>query len=363
MTLLDLSIVNVALPSLRTGLGADDSDLQWIVAGYALAFGVLLVPAGRLGDARSRRTVFVAGVALFTAVQRRRGRRARPDTAGGRAGAAGPRRRADQLRRSPGSSRTCSAGPSGPGLRPVRRHHRRLHRDRTAARRSAGRSGRARPRLAAGVLRQRADRGPADTAGPAAAAAQRIGRANVSRSTRSAWCCSPPPWCSCCCRWSRASRMQSLADRPWWLLGIAAVLLAGFYGWERFWTADGRETLVDLSLTKVRSYVFGLSPRRVLLRRLHLDLPGDHALPAGRAGLQRAGGRRDPDPVRGRLGGGRARRRPLDQPARSGGWSSRAGAGHHRAVGHRPAGAADRRPRRASSWPRRSWSPASAAAW
>jgi MFS family permease len=66
MTLLDLSIVNVALPSLRTSLGASDSDLQWIIAGYALAFGVVLVPAGRLGDARSRRTVFLAGVALFT---------------------------------------------------------------------------------------------------------------------------------------------------------------------------------------------------------------------------------------------------------------------------------------------------------
>ena len=54
MTLLDVSIVNVALPTLRAGLGADDSDVQWIVAGYALAFGVALVPMGRLGDARSR---------------------------------------------------------------------------------------------------------------------------------------------------------------------------------------------------------------------------------------------------------------------------------------------------------------------
>src|SRR3712207_7633607 len=62
MTLLDLSIVNVALPSLRTSIQASDSDLQWIIAGYALAFGVVLVPAGRLGDARSRRTVFLVGV-------------------------------------------------------------------------------------------------------------------------------------------------------------------------------------------------------------------------------------------------------------------------------------------------------------
>ncbi|MGH3425149.1 MAG: MFS transporter, partial [Nocardioidaceae bacterium] len=66
MTLLDVSIVNVALPSVRQSLGADDSDLQWIVAGYALAFGVVLVPAGRLGDARSRRAVFAVGVAVFT---------------------------------------------------------------------------------------------------------------------------------------------------------------------------------------------------------------------------------------------------------------------------------------------------------
>jgi EmrB/QacA subfamily drug resistance transporter len=66
MTLLDVSIVNVALPSIRTGLHADESALQWIVSGYALAFGLVLVPAGRLGDARSRRGVFMFGLTLFT---------------------------------------------------------------------------------------------------------------------------------------------------------------------------------------------------------------------------------------------------------------------------------------------------------
>ncbi len=66
MTLLDVSIVNVALPSIRSGIGADESDVQWIVAGYALAFGMVLVPAGRLGDARSRRGVFAFGLGLFT---------------------------------------------------------------------------------------------------------------------------------------------------------------------------------------------------------------------------------------------------------------------------------------------------------
>src|SRR3954463_1194873 len=67
MTLLDVSIVNVALPSLRDGLDASPSDLQWISSGYALAFGLVLVPAGRLGDVRGRRRGFITGVALFTA--------------------------------------------------------------------------------------------------------------------------------------------------------------------------------------------------------------------------------------------------------------------------------------------------------
>ncbi|QXJ19934.1 MFS transporter [Actinomadura graeca] len=67
MSLLDVSIVNVALPSIREGLHASDAALQWIVSGYALTFGLVLVPAGRLGDARSRRAVFMAGLAMFTA--------------------------------------------------------------------------------------------------------------------------------------------------------------------------------------------------------------------------------------------------------------------------------------------------------
>jgi MFS family permease len=65
MTLLDVSIVNVALPSIQTGVDATPSDLQWVVSGYALAFGLTLVPAGRLGDVLGRRTVFVVGVVLF----------------------------------------------------------------------------------------------------------------------------------------------------------------------------------------------------------------------------------------------------------------------------------------------------------
>mgnify|MGYP001337767614 CR=1 FL=1 len=67
MTLLDISIVNVALPSIRAGLHASESALQWTLSGYALTFGLVLVPVGRLGDAWSRRAVFMIGLALFTA--------------------------------------------------------------------------------------------------------------------------------------------------------------------------------------------------------------------------------------------------------------------------------------------------------
>ena len=66
MVLLDVSIVNVALPSIRTGLAASQSELQWVVSGYALTFGLLLVPAGRVGDVRGRRTMFVVALGLFT---------------------------------------------------------------------------------------------------------------------------------------------------------------------------------------------------------------------------------------------------------------------------------------------------------
>ncbi|WP_426514618.1 MFS transporter [Dactylosporangium sp. McL0621] len=66
MTLLDVSIVNVALPSIKQSLALSAGGLQWVLSGYALTFGLLLVPAGRFGDARGRRNVFIAGLAAFT---------------------------------------------------------------------------------------------------------------------------------------------------------------------------------------------------------------------------------------------------------------------------------------------------------
>jgi EmrB/QacA subfamily drug resistance transporter len=65
MSLLDVSIVAVALPSIQRGLGTSASGVQWVVSGYALAFGLALVPAGRLGDAIGRRTMFLAALTAF----------------------------------------------------------------------------------------------------------------------------------------------------------------------------------------------------------------------------------------------------------------------------------------------------------
>ncbi|GAA0536661.1 MFS transporter [Saccharopolyspora thermophila] len=67
MTLLDVSIVNVALPSIQLGLNAPATALAWVVSGYALTFGLVLVPAGRLGDDRGRGRMFLLALALFTA--------------------------------------------------------------------------------------------------------------------------------------------------------------------------------------------------------------------------------------------------------------------------------------------------------
>lgn len=66
MSLVGVSIVNVALPSIQDGLGATESELQWVLSGYALTFGVLLVAAGRAGDVYGRGPIFITGVAIFT---------------------------------------------------------------------------------------------------------------------------------------------------------------------------------------------------------------------------------------------------------------------------------------------------------
>ncbi|HEX6459986.1 MAG TPA: MFS transporter [Thermoleophilaceae bacterium] len=67
MVVLDFFIVNVALPSIGSELGAGESSLEWIVAGYGLTFAAFLITAGRFGDELGRRRVYAIGLALFTA--------------------------------------------------------------------------------------------------------------------------------------------------------------------------------------------------------------------------------------------------------------------------------------------------------
>ena len=66
MIMLDNTVVNVALPAIQEDLGADLSQLQWIVAGYALTFAALMLIGGKLADAFGRRLIFVVGIVIFT---------------------------------------------------------------------------------------------------------------------------------------------------------------------------------------------------------------------------------------------------------------------------------------------------------
>ena len=67
LEIVDSTIVNTALPSIRASLGASDAEMQWIVAGYFLTLGSLLLLGGRLGDAFGYRRVFLGGVGAFVA--------------------------------------------------------------------------------------------------------------------------------------------------------------------------------------------------------------------------------------------------------------------------------------------------------
>jgi EmrB/QacA subfamily drug resistance transporter len=66
MIMLDNTVVNVALPSIRADLGISISELEWVVNAYALTFGVLLLTGGKLADLLGRRAIFIAGLVIFT---------------------------------------------------------------------------------------------------------------------------------------------------------------------------------------------------------------------------------------------------------------------------------------------------------
>src|ERR1700761_3250889 len=67
MNLLDLTIVNIAIPNMITNLHASLDDVLWVLNAYALVLAVLVITSGRLGDLFGPRTMFVAGISLFTA--------------------------------------------------------------------------------------------------------------------------------------------------------------------------------------------------------------------------------------------------------------------------------------------------------
>src|SRR6266540_1496406 len=66
MVVLDIAIVNVALPSIQTDLEFSEGNLQWVISAYALLFGGFLLLGGRAADLLGRRRIFLAGITLFT---------------------------------------------------------------------------------------------------------------------------------------------------------------------------------------------------------------------------------------------------------------------------------------------------------
>ncbi len=78
MNLLDVSIVNIAVPSIQRGLHASYADVQWTLAGYALSYALVLITGGRLGDTYGRKRLFLIGVVGFTSCRPCAARRRAP---------------------------------------------------------------------------------------------------------------------------------------------------------------------------------------------------------------------------------------------------------------------------------------------
>src|SRR5205814_528766 len=66
MIVLDATVVNVALPTIKADLHFTQANLAWVINAYMIAFGGLLLLSGRMGDLMGRRTIFIAGLTVFT---------------------------------------------------------------------------------------------------------------------------------------------------------------------------------------------------------------------------------------------------------------------------------------------------------
>jgi hypothetical protein len=109
MTVLDVAIVNVAIPSIQRDLNVGETTVQWVLTAYAITFGGFLLLGGRMADLLGRRLIFVVGLILFTIAS----------LFCGLANSAGVlRRRAEQGARHLGRARRLGRR----GRRPVRRH-------------------------------------------------------------------------------------------------------------------------------------------------------------------------------------------------------------------------------------------------
>ena len=155
MIVLDVTVVNVALPSIQDDLGFSTSSLAWVVNAYLIAFGGLLLLAGRFGDLLGRRSVFLAGIGLFTRASLLCGLAQSQTMLVARALRAGRRRR-DDLGGDPRDDRddVPRAARAGEGDRRVRVRRLRRRLGRPAGRRRADPG----DQLALDLLRQRADR-------------------------------------------------------------------------------------------------------------------------------------------------------------------------------------------------------------
>ena len=164
MVVLDATIVNVALPSIQADLQISDGSLQWIVNAYTLLFGGFLLLGGRAADLLGRRTLFIAGVVVFSVASFVNALATLAGDADRRARPAGPRRRAALPGRAGGHHDLVRRGPrpharaGGVGGDRVRRQRRRP---------AAGRRARRVPLLGVDLLRQRADRRRARVRGAA----------------------------------------------------------------------------------------------------------------------------------------------------------------------------------------------------
>jgi EmrB/QacA subfamily drug resistance transporter len=257
LEVVDVSIVNVALPSIRTGLHAGDSGIQWVVAGYSIAFGMALVPAGRLGDARSRRTVFLVGVLVFAASSAACGAALNPTwlavarvVQGVGGGLITPQVSGFIQTLFRGEERGRAFGLFGATI---------------------GISTALGP-LLGGLLIQVGG----ETEGwrwvfyvnvPIGLGLIVLARRWLPRAHGRRTASLDPIGVLLFAGATllvllpvvQGSQGKPLSQRPWWLVGVAAVVLAGFFAWEVFWSRRGQDTLVDLSLRRIPSYVFGLS--------------------------------------------------------------------------------------------------------